>query len=69
VIPQLWDASERYRRWAIRLRGLPESRWAEHATIVELMRAGDAQGASDALSGHLTRTLDMLGSTLRKEQR
>ncbi len=60
VIPRLWEASERYRRWAIRRRGIPESRWNEHEPILRMMRANRCDAASLALREHLQTTLTML---------
>lgn len=48
------------RRWAIRRRGIPESRWNEHDPILRLMRAHDRDGAAHALKEHLQTTLLML---------
>lgn len=64
AIAPLWEASERYRRLAIRRRRVPEFRWDEHAPILSAMRRGDADRAALLLEKHLRKTHDMLAQYL-----
>lgn len=66
LIPMLWDNSERYRRLALPVRGTVADRIAEHRRIVELCRAGDAEGAADALREHLSHTFEAAIERLRE---
>lgn len=60
MIEQLWLHAERYQHMSVEFRH--DAAADEHRHIIELLAAGDHIAAADAMSGHLTTTVDILRS-------
>ena len=60
MLDDLWDKGDRYRRLGLHLPPGDESRTRdhrEHSELVELIAAGDADGARDLMRAHIERSL------------
>jgi DNA-binding GntR family transcriptional regulator len=63
LIQLLWNSAERYLRLAASVRPDPRAFVAEHATILEAVRRGDAEEAAARLAANLRTTERLLAAT------
>lgn len=69
TINSLWDRCSLYRHLYVRGAGHREASLDDHARILELCRAGDAEGASEMLQSHIRRAeREVLSSLATLEQ-
>ena len=58
MIEQLWLHAERYQHMSVEFRH--DAADEEHRHVIDLLAAGDHNGAADAMRDHLTSTVNLL---------